>query len=727
MKNPHQFGLSISIALLLTACGGGGSSTTISTNNAGTTTTASKPALKAASNAELESLIKQQMLDMYGTAHPVNNCNAADGCYMMLAAATTPTAAADTSKSVSSTNTQETNVDEADRIKTDGKYLYTIGETASNIYPVATPMLAANVTSASTSTSTSMSSVAIPVDPTPVTRLSTLRIFKTDQASAPLVKEVTLGGDTSTMLTGLYLDTTNKKLAALAEEPQMYGIWSRWFVPSYWQNQQSQMYLLNVANPENPTQTAKLTLDGQVISSRRIGSTLYVATRHTPSLSGLVQYPTTEAEATANRTLINNATLADFLPDYQINGGSKNEIFSADDCFMTQYTDKKSYQTSIISLLAIDMNSASPTPQGKCFAGDTETLYASPDAIYLATTSYNYDNASSTTSSDGVSTSIAYHNPNITTDLHKFSLVNGINYRGSGRVEGHLGWQQEQKPFRMSEYNGVLRVITYIGDNIINTNPTVTNPSPARLYTLQENTATQSLDILAKLPNSTRPQDLGKPGEQIYATRFLGNKGYLVTFRTTDPLYLLDLSNPADPYIASELKIDGFSDYLHPVGDNYLLGIGKDAVATDGGDAGRGAWYQGVKLSLIDITNPSTPYEKQKIILGKRGTETAVSQNHHALTTLQNGNNLQVALPISLHNGAVIAADASPSTYYNWTQDELYRLNINTQTGTMQALAPIAAPTTDTYYSSNWSDDRSVMIGEFIHYLHGDKVISQAW
>ncbi|WP_028490047.1 beta-propeller domain-containing protein [Thiothrix lacustris] len=689
MKNPHQLSISISIALLLTACGGGSSSTT-------TTDPVSKPALKQInSNTELENLIKQQMLETYGTAYANYGGCTSDACIMEIpvaASATTGTttsaasAASDSASNVSSTNTQETNVDEADRIKTDGTYLYTTATDQPNV-----------------------------------------RIFKTNDASNTLVKDLPLGNDTNARLTGLYLE--GGKLAALAEEQQYYSMWNNWFMPSYWQNQQSQMYLLNVANPENPTQTTKLTLDGQVISSRLIGSTLYLATRHSPSLSGLVQYPTTEAAATANRNRINSATLANFLPDYQINDGSKNAMFDGTDCFMTQYTDKKSYQTSIISLLAIDLNSPTPTPQGKCFAGDTETLYASTDAIYLATTSYSYPSttpaiaSTSVSSSSGTSTSIAYYAPSITTDFHKFSLAGGINYRGSGRVDGHLGWQQEQKPFRMSEYQNVLRVITYTGDNNL-----TTNPSPAHLTTFQENTANQSLDMMATLPNSTRPTALGKPGEQIYATRFLGNKGYLVTFRTTDPLYLLDLSNPADPYIASELKIDGYSDYLHPVGDNYLLGIGKDAIAVDGGDSGRGAWYQGVKLSLINITDPANPSEQQKIIIGKRGTETAVSQSHHALTTLQQGNTLQVALPISLHESASNYSSGA-STYYNWTQDELYRLNINTQTGTMQTLTPIVseAAVANSYSSYQWQNDRSVMIGEFIHYLHGDKVISQAW
>ncbi|OQW98895.1 MAG: hypothetical protein BWK73_51590 [Thiothrix lacustris] len=129
MKNPHQIGLSISIALLLSACGcgGGGSSTTVSTNNTGTTTTpsttANKPALKqAANNAELETLIKQQMLEMYGTVRSdMYPCGkGSDMCIMPVMATASPSAVADTAKSVSSTNTQETNVDEADRIKTDG-------------------------------------------------------------------------------------------------------------------------------------------------------------------------------------------------------------------------------------------------------------------------------------------------------------------------------------------------------------------------------------------------------------------------------------------------------------------------------------------------------------------------------------------------------------------------------------------------------------------------------
>jgi uncharacterized secreted protein with C-terminal beta-propeller domain len=703
MKNLSLSGLSFAVLLLLSACGGsnGGGSGPANSNPL-----TNAPSLRtAASSAELEAYIKSVMLETYGTPRMI--------AYPLAVGVPVPSpSAATATATASTTNTQESGVDEADRLKSDGTYLYT----ASTSKPA--------------------------VD-----------VFKTAGASAPLVKEQALDTGSSNPLSGLYL--YNQQLLALADGQPSVGIWGGWFSPAYWLNQQSQLFKLDVSTPENPLQTAKLTLDGQVISSRRIGSTLYLATRQTPSLKGLIPYPATEADAAANRALINKATLDDFLPNYKLGDVDQGEIFSPRDCLLTRYSSKNNTQASLISLLAIDLDAAAPVPHGKCFVGDAETLYASTDSIYLATTQYNYTTVSSgsgTTTSTGstASTDTVTYTPQVTTDFHKFALANNtIDYRGSGRVEGHLGWQQDMKPFRMSEYNGVLRVMTYVGDT------SSSNATPARLYTLQENAANQSLDILAQLPNSTHPEPLGKVGEQIYATRFLGSRGYLVTFRVTDPLYVLDLSNPADPFVAGELQIKGYSDYLHPVGENLLLGIGKDAMTNKEfcdnlagycethnlipdfinntvGD-GRGAWYQGVKLSLIDVTDPANPVEKQTMIIGNRGTETAVSQTHHALTTLQQGNTLRVALPVSVHQmplGALMGTFMRPSDFYNWSMDELYRLEIDTQTGEMKALEPILSERAAPYageFSSEWPNDRSAMMGDFIHYLHGDKVISQAW
>ena len=499
-----------------------------------------------------------------------------------------------------------------------------------------------------------------------------------------------------------------------------YSIWDMWFAPHYWQNRKTELFYLDVSNPEMPAQQAKLSIDGQLISSRRIGSYLYLATRHTPMPKGVIEYPTSQTDLAVNRTLINNASLSELLPNYQVDDGATQSLFDSDDCFVTDYNNTNDLQSSIISVIAINLDAAIPNPEARCFAGDAETLYVSEKALYLATTGYQY----STT--NGVSV----YNGSPTTEIHKFAL-DGTNadYKGSTSVKGHLGWQQDLKPFRMSENNDVLRIITYTGSQQHSVN------SPAHLYTMKEDVATVTLKVIGELPNTNRPDPLGKIGEQIYASRFIGDKGYLVTFRMTDPLYILDLSDPADPFIASELEIDGYSDYLHPVGDNYLLGIGKDAIAdtinTNVTGDGRGAWYQGVKLSLIDISDPAAPFEKEKIIIGGRGTETTVSRTHHALTTLHNDDILKLALPISLHDTQPTDSyyDAEdPRHNFDWSRDMLYRLNIDTVSGEISVSPSITAESNDSgiNYYTRWELDRSVMIANEVYYLHKDEIRTTA-
>jgi len=117
-------------------------------------------------------------------------------------------------------------------------------------------------------------------------------------------------------------------------------------------------------------------------------------------------------------------------------------------------------------------------------------------------------------------------------------------------------------------------------------------------------------------------------GERIYSARFMGSRCYLVTFKKVDPLFTINLSDPANPHVLGELKIPGYSDYLHPFGENYLIGIGKEAVPAEEGDF---AWYQGLKISLFNISDIERPAEVDKIIIGDRGTDSPVLRDHHAL------------------------------------------------------------------------------------------------
>ena len=632
---------------------------------------ASSQLKRARSSNVLEKQFKASLIKSYGTFNPSSRSE-------FFLASTGNSGTRPLALTHSTTTLQEGAVDESDRLKTDGKHLF-------------------------------VSSIFSPG----------IKIFKADKSNPELVGELPIQtSNDNALLSGLYLRTDNKQLIALAGDGSFGENGSSlWFSADYWDEKVTELFAIDVSSPTTPVLQNKLSLEGKLISSRRIGSTLYIATRHKAKITGLIDYPEDFADAAHNRKLIANSTLDDMLPKYQVNGEWR-VIFNAEDCFYTGQTDAEHKQQSVISLLTVDLDEAELTPRGQCFVGDAETVYASADAIYLATTEYQY----SDTHIDLV------YEGSPTTEIHKFSL-DGVrtDYVGSASVEGHLGWQPSQKSFRLSEDKGILRVLSYVGETTDSVN------SPARLHVLQENVGDTSLDIIATLPNENRTAPLGKKGEQIYATRFIGERGYLVTFRATDPLYILDLSDPADPFIMSELEIDGYSDFLMPVGEHFLLGIGKDAIAQsdeDGFSGFRGAWDQGVKLSLIDISDPYAPTEKQKIIIGKRGSETAVSSTHHSLTTLLQGDTLQINVPVSRHETAIEndgGTGQHPSDHFGWTQDALHRYQINIINGAISALSPVIAEFDNVpedakyYFDSGWRHDRSVIVGEDTYYLKHDE------
>jgi uncharacterized secreted protein with C-terminal beta-propeller domain len=107
----------------------------------------------------------------------------------------------------------------------------------------------------------------------------------------------------------------------------------------------------------------------------------------------------------------------------------------------------------------------------------------------------------------------------------------------------------------------------------------------------------------------------------------MGDRCYLVTFRKVDPLFVIDLKNPNAPRVLGKLKITGYSDYLHPYDENHVIGVGKETVAAEEGDF---AWYQGVKISLFDVSDVSKPKEIDKYEIGDRGTKSPVLGDHKA-------------------------------------------------------------------------------------------------
>lgn len=238
----------------------------------------------------------------------------------------------------------------------------------------------------------------------------------------------------------------------------------------------------------------------------------------------------------------------------------------------------------LLTVLTIDLARGLPAVDADALMTDAETVYASPTSLYVATQRWNPSADSATT-------------------IHRFdaSQPDRTDYRASGTVPGHLLSQ-----FALSEHDGVLRAATTTeggGD---------TTRSESFVTTL--NARDGSLARLGQVGG------LGR-GEEIRAVRFLGPTGYVVTFRQTDPLYTVDLADPARPRVAGELKILGYSAYLHPLGDGLLLGVGQDATAE-----GR---LKGAQLSLFDVSDPARPQRLHQRDLGENATSEA-EWDHHA-------------------------------------------------------------------------------------------------
>jgi uncharacterized secreted protein with C-terminal beta-propeller domain len=221
------------------------------------------------------------------------------------------------------------------------------------------------------------------------------------------------------------------------------------------------------------------------------------------------------------------------------------------------------------------------------------------------------------------------------TNIHKISISDGsIDYVASGNV---TGWLLNQ--FSMDEYKGYFRVATTVGD-------AWEGGSRNNVYVLNYN-----MEVIGSL------EDLAK-GETIYSARFIARRCYLVTFKKIDPFFVIDLSDPTAPKVLGELKIPGYSDYLHPYDVNHIIGLGKDTY-----DMGDFAWYQGVKLSLFDVTDVANPKEISKFIIGDRGTESEALHDHKAFLFDKDRNLLVIPIDLYLVDESEYPGEVPPNAY----------------------------------------------------------------
>jgi hypothetical protein len=507
-------------------------------------------------------------------------------------------------------------------------------------------------------------------------------------------------------------------------------VYTRWFQPLSWISGTTEVAVVDTASAMKTHYT--LGINAQLVNSRRINTTLYLVLRKRAQPTAFDAVWATNSK-TSNEQQLEALNAADLLPRLTINGASTPTPLLAPDSCLAPVSSAGNASADIMTLVAIQLNTAEPSVAARCFVGTSEAVYLSPANLYLATTRWVY--------TPGPSPDALWYPPDMATDIHQFALDGlSMTYKGSGSVTGHLGFDQNRKSFRMGEHQGVLRVATQTAERwgpalavgagtAASATANASISSPVRLSLLKP-TADKNLTLIGTLPNDRRPAAIGRSGEQLYASRFVGNRAYLVTYRLTDPLYVLDLSDPTDPHVAGELQVDGYSDYLFPLSERYLLGVGKDAKSDGSAGDGRFAWYQGVKVSLIDVGNPAHPIEAAHHIVGLRGTDASVLHDHHGIALLANNtltqpNSVRVALPIRLHTAKPSYATGRLSDYYGFTRNQLSRFDIDLTTGALNMYDDLVG--TDSGIERDLTQDRAWLSSGQVHHYQNGRWQSWRW
>jgi len=357
------------------------------------------------------------------------------------------------------------------------------------------------------------------------------------------------------------------------------------------------MTVIDVADPATMRVLTKRRLDGELLAARAHDGTVRVVIRSTPKLTfvrpGLRwDLPTAErrdsakltaAEAlAANRRIIRRADVQAFLPQQRVRHAARQPLL---DCADVAHPSRNA-GLGTISVLTFDP-AQQTAPQATAVATDGDQVYSSADRMYVATTAGGWWSLDR-----GVS-------PNaVTTDVHAFDVTGTqSSYVASGDVPGYV-----KDRWSFSEHEGMLRIATTDGDT--------------RVSVLEENGA--RLEVVGSIGG------MGV-GETLESVRWFDDLAIVVTFRQVDPLYTVDLSDPRSPAVMGELKIPGFSSYLHPLGDDLLLGIGQDARA-DG-------WTVGTQASSFDVSDLRQPTRVAALSFGPH-RYSAVEDDPRAFTYL---------------------------------------------------------------------------------------------
>jgi len=328
------------------------------------------------------------------------------------------------------------------------------------------------------------------------------------------------------------------------------------------------LFVFDISNHVSPVLTTRVEVNGTLAGARLIGNYVYLVATQPVFCYGEI-----------------------LLPEQIING----QVVKATPV-QVYHSDIIDQGYSFTTIVGFDATQSSPSTTAKIYLiGTTSTIYVSLHDIYLTQPVWSQSQQ---------------------TIVHRISIDGlAINYQATGPVPGHVLNQ-----FSMDEYNGYLRIAT--------TNCCSQNGGPVPLAYAPVSPQETNVYVLDKSLHITGKLEGLSPGEQIYSARFMGDKAYLVTYKRTDPLFVIGLQDPAKPTVLGQLNVTGVSDYLQPYDETHLIGIGQSGTDVAWENAVR---FTGLKISLFNVTDPKQPTETSRYLIGGPGTSSPAINDHKAV------------------------------------------------------------------------------------------------
>jgi inhibitor of cysteine peptidase len=514
----------------------------------------------------------------------------------------------------SGTNIQVAGVDEADKVKTDGTYLYIARGTIVYIASAYPPQ------------------------------------------DARLLSKINLNAQVG----DLYI--ASDKLVVFSQNNTAFNVEPSTKMPSIMPpipiKQTTNIRVYDVSDREKPTLDREIKVEGSYVASRMIGNYVYII-------------------AQKGAWLIESKAQPPMIQD-----GSETYQIQPTDILYYRNSTEPSY--SYTTIMSINTQHPEVSLQSEnLLLGFSSTVYVSQKNLYITVS--NWSN----------------------TTIHKISLTSGmIKPVAEGTVPG---WVLNQ--FSMDESDEYFRVATTTGRLWWGWRRGTTADQSSAVYVLDQNMKT-----VGKLEGLA-------PKEDIYSARFMGDRCYIVTFKKIDPLFVIDLTNPTSPTILGKLKIPGYSNYLHPYDENHVIGLGKNTVEAEEGDF---AWYQGIKISLFDVTDVSNPKEEAMIEVGDRGTDSPALSDHRAFLFSRERSLLVIPILEAKINPDQYSGSPPANAYGDYVYQGAYVFDVSlrgiTLRGRITHLQDDALLKSGYWFDSEYSVERSLYIGDNLYTISGRMV-----